>query len=138
MLKQYPTEVKLVFKNFPLRQHKEAGPAAQAALAANKQGKFWEMHDLIFENYNKLNNQMFKDFAGKIGLDLEKFNADFNSEEVKKQIQADLRLAFASGVRSTPTIFVNGRKLKNRSVAGFKNAIDAQLKKNDKSPKVTD
>ncbi len=129
LLKQYPQEVKVVFKNFPLRSHKLAKPAAVAAWAAGQQGKFWEMHDLVFANYNKLSKAKFLEFAGQIGLNVEEFNKDLLNPDALALIQADLRNGFEAGVRGTPAIFVNGRRLKNRSLPGFKQLIDSELGK---------
>jgi len=104
-----------------------AQPAALAALAAGKQGKFWEMHDLIFEDYKNLSEQKFKDMATKLGLDMDKFEQDLKDQGSYRMIQADLQNGFNSGVTGTPTIFINGRLLKNRSVDGMKQLIDKEL-----------
>ena len=106
-----------------------AQPAAMAAMAAGKQGQFWQFHDLIFENYNRLNNEKFQEFAQKLGLDMAKFEKDLTDFESKKQIQMDLQNGFSAGVRGTPTLFVNGRRVKNRSLEGFRQLIDEELKK---------
>ena len=129
MLKLYPNEVKLVFKNFQLQSHKFAKPAAIAALAAGKQGKFWEMHDAIFENYNKLNDAIINELAQQIGLDMGKYETDKKNPLLKNQVERDFQIGRAAGVRGTPTLFVNGRKLKNRSVDGFRQLIDKELSK---------
>jgi len=128
-LKQYkPTEVKFVMKQFPLRQiHPNAEPAAEAALAAGKQGKFWEMHDELYKS--NLAPETIKGIAEKIGLDMKKFEADRQSDDVKKQIDAELALGQQVDVRGTPSIFVNGKVLQNRSVDGIKAQIDEELKK---------
>jgi protein-disulfide isomerase len=77
VLEQYPDDVKVVFKNFPLtRIHKFALNASVAALAANQQGKFWEYHSELFKNYNKLNDEKFDEIAGSLGLDLEQFKKE--------------------------------------------------------------
>lgn len=129
MLKQYPKEVKLVFKNFPLRSHSLAKPASLAAWAAGQQGKFWEMHDLIFANYNKLTQDKFSDFAQQLGLNMEQFNKDLANPKAEALIREDLKNGVEVGVRGTPTLFVNGRLLKNRSLPGFQQAIEAELRK---------
>jgi len=128
VLNKFPNDVKVVFKNFPLRSHKFAEAAALAALAADRQGKFWQMHDKIFENYNKLSDDKLKSFASEIGLNMAQFEADKADQQLFRQVQADLKNGVDAGVRGTPTIFVNGRRLKNRSMAGFEAAINAQLK----------
>ena len=127
MFERYPKEVKLVFKNFPLRNHKFAWPAAIAALAANKQGKFWELHDQLYENYNRLSDQKIREIAQQVGLDMEKFDKDMKAPELKAIVERDFQAGARVGVRGIPTIFVNGRQLKNRSFQGFQAAIEKEL-----------
>jgi protein-disulfide isomerase len=129
VLKAYPNDVKLVFKDFPLSFHKQAKNAAKAARAAGEQGKYWEMHDLIFENFSKVNEAMFKDFATKLNLDLNKFTADFNSNKYDALIQQDINLGKQAGVTGTPSLFMNGKRMQKRSVEDFKQLIDGYLKK---------
>jgi protein-disulfide isomerase len=130
VLKSYPKDVKFVMKQFPLRQiHPNAEPAAEAAVAAGKQGKFWEMHDELYKNQRNLTPETIKGIAEKIGLDMKKFEADRSSPEVKKQIDTELALGQSVDVRGTPSIYVNGKVLQNRSVDGFKAQIDEALKK---------
>jgi len=119
--------MKLVFKNFPLRNHKVAWPAAIAALAANKQGKFWELHDQLYENYNRLSDQKIREIAQQVGLDMEKFDQDMKDPELKAIVERDFQEGAKAGVRGIPTIFVNGRQLKNRSFQGFQAAIEKEL-----------
>ena len=115
--------MKLVFKNFPLRNHKFAWPAAIAALAANKQGKFWELHDQLYKNYNRLSDQKISEIAQQVGLDMEKFNNDMKDPELKALVERDFQEGVEAGVRGIPSIFVNGRLLRNRSFQGFQAAI---------------
>ncbi len=129
VLEKYPGRVKLVFKNFPLRNHAQAKPAAIAALAAGEQGKFWEYHDMIFENYKELNNEAFEKFARDLGLDMKKFAADRKSGDLADLVNADLQEGSRAGVRGTPSIFVNGRRLNQRSLEGFSAVIDRELAK---------
>ncbi len=129
MLEKYPNQVKLVFKNFPLRNHKFSMQAAIAALAAEKQGKFWEFHDLLFKNYNHLNEQKIKEIAQQLNLDMEKFEKDRKDPQIRAMINKDLAEGNQAGVRGTPTIFINGRLLRNRSMAGFQELIEKALKK---------
>ena len=129
VLEKYPGKVKLVFKNFPLRNHAQAKPAAIAALAAGKQGKFWEYHDKVFENYKGLNSEAFEQFALDLGLDLKKFEADRKSRDLADLVNADLQEGSRAGVRGTPSIFINGRRLNQRSLAGFSAMIDRELGK---------
>jgi protein-disulfide isomerase len=128
VFEQNKDSVKIVFKNMPLRFHKMAEPAARAALAAGEQGKFWEFHDALFAA-EKLNEEVITSTAAKLNLDMEKFARDLNSPAIKQQISKDLRDAQEAGVTGTPTIFINGKKLKNRSMQGFQTMIADELKK---------
>jgi protein-disulfide isomerase len=129
VLEKNPDKVKLVFKNFPLRNHKFAMQAATAALAAEKQGKFWEFHDLLFKDYNRLNEQKVKEIAQKLKLDMQQFEKDRKDPGIRALINRDVSEGSRAGVRGTPTIFVNGRLLRNRSMAGFQELIEKALKK---------
>ena len=129
VLEKNPDKVKLVFKNFPLRNHKFAMQAATAALAAEKQGKFWEFHDLLFKDYNRLNEQKVKEIAQKLKLDMERFEKDRKDPRIRALINRDVSEGNRAGVRGSPTIFVNGRLLRNRSPAGFQELIEKALKK---------
>jgi protein-disulfide isomerase len=129
VLEKYPNQVKLVFKNFPIRNHKFAMPAAIAALAAERQGKFWEFHDLLFKDYNRLNEQKIKDIAQQLKLDMEKFEKDRKDPQIRAMINRDLAEGNRAGVRGTPTVFINGRLLRNRGMAGFQELIEKALNK---------
>lgn len=130
MLEQYPNDVKLVFKNFPLtRIHKFAMDAAVASMAANQQGKFWEFHSGLFKNYNNLNAEKIDELAQAAGLDMEQFKQDRQNPALAAMVQRDLKDGVAAGVRGTPSIFVNGRMLQQRSLPGFKQIIDEELAK---------
>ncbi|MCC6849762.1 MAG: thioredoxin domain-containing protein [Deltaproteobacteria bacterium] len=129
VLAAYPTDVNFMMKQFPLRQiHPNADPAARAAIAAGKQGKFWEMHDELYKNSRNLTPETIKGIAEKIGLDLKKFEADQASDEVKKQVDEEMALGTKSDVRGTPSFFVNGKIAQKRSLDDFKAQIDAELK----------
>ena len=108
ILKKYPNDVKLAFKNLPLSFHKNARPAAKAALAAGKQGKFWEMHDLLFANQRSLNADFYKAKAEELGLDMAKFEKDMKSAEIDQQIKDDEAIAKKHGITGTPGFIVNG------------------------------
>ncbi len=128
-LAAYPTQVRLAFKHYPLTSiHPQAMDAALAAVAAQRQGRFWEMHEKLFANQRALGRDQLLQYARELGLDLPRFEADLASPEVKAQVTADIQLARRAGVRGTPTIFVNGRLLQNRSLEGFKELIEPQLK----------
>lgn len=123
----YAGKVKLVFKNFPLGSHRNSQNAALTALAAQRQGKFWEMHDLFFANYNKLNPQKIDELAAEAGLELEQLKKDRKDPQLSARIKQDMDEGTAAGVRGTPTIFVNGRLLPERSLNGFRQLIDDEL-----------
>jgi len=129
VLEKYPDDVKIVFKNFPLRNHKFALKAATAALAAKSQGKFWEFHDLLFKDYNKLNDQKIHEIVLGLGLDQTEFEKKMKDPGIKATISQDLRDGAQAGVRATPTVFINGRRLKNRTLQGFQTAVDKELQK---------
>lgn len=126
----YPKDVRLVFKQFPLTSiHPQAMPASKAALAAGRQGKFWEMHKLIFENQRALGPEKFTELAESLQLDVPQFQKDMESPEVAAQITREMQEAKAADVTGTPTIFVNGKRLMNRSFDGFKQMIEASTGK---------
>lgn len=115
LLKIYQDKLNLVFRNFPLPQHKNANVAAEAALAAGSQGKFWEMYDKLYENQNKWsesNNALdvFNGYAKDIGLDVNKFTQDVKGEKFKDVIASDLNDGTLLGIDATPTFFIDGRK----------------------------
>jgi protein-disulfide isomerase len=128
ILKAYPKDVRIVFKNLPLPFHKQAEPAARAALAAGKQGKFWEMHDALFENQKKLNSAFYEELATKLGLNMDQFKKDYESEDLKKAVKDDAELAKEHGIRGTPGFFVNGVAVKGAyPFDHFKGIIDRWL-----------
>jgi protein-disulfide isomerase len=127
VLEKNKGKVKLVFKNFPLNTHLFARKAAAAALAAGKQGKFWEFQDRLFQNYNRLNDQVVKEQAQALGLDMQKFEKDMNDPQFMQVINGDRQDGVKAGVRGTPTIYVNGVFLRNHSLEGFQVAIDKGL-----------
>jgi protein-disulfide isomerase len=129
VLEKYPEDVKVVFKNFPLRNHKFAMKAAVAALAADSQGKFWEFHDLLFKNYNKLSDQKIQEIAQTVGLNMEEYEKKKNDPAIKQKVNQDFSEGRQAGVRGTPTVFINGIRLRDRSLNGFQAAIDKQLQK---------
>lgn len=129
MLKKYPDKVKLIFKNFPLRNHKFAGKAAAAALAANRQGKFWEFQARLFKNFNRLSDKKIQEFASELSLNEEEFQKDMKAPKILAIISQDIQDGKRAGVRGTPTIFINGRLLRQRSLEGFRVIIEKELAK---------
>jgi protein-disulfide isomerase len=102
-----PNKVKIYYKHFPLSRHKNAFNAARAAEAAALQGKFWEMHDLLFAHSNELENAIYEELAKKIGLDVARFKKDMWSKEVKERVSADKTEGLNIGVSSTPYFIIN-------------------------------
>ena len=131
VLNKYPEDVKLVIKNFPLGNHKNAIPAALAANAADKQGKLWEFHDLLYQNYNRLNPQKMQQIAEQLELDLVKYQKDLEDKKSKELIKRDQSEGYRIGVSGTPAVYVNGKKLRNRNLSGFQRVIEKELKKNE-------
>jgi len=128
VMKEYPRDVRFAYKQFPLPMHPFAMDASKASLAAAKQGKFWEMHDQLFTNHRDLQPEKLREYAKAIGLDMARFEADLKSPEIAAQIQEDMKQAAGAQVSGTPTIFINGKRLMNRSPAGFRAMIDEALK----------
>jgi len=129
VLEKNPAKVKIVYKNFPLSIHKFAEKAAIAALAAGRQGKFWAFHDRIFDNFGKLNDQKVQEIAASLGLNMETFNKDLKDPTIRQKIRQDVRDGNLAGVRGTPSVYIDGRLLRNRTLAGFQELIDKELKK---------
>jgi protein-disulfide isomerase len=130
VLEKYPKEVKLVIKQFPLTSiHDFARKAAIAALAASKQGKFWEMHSKLFANQDKLSDAKVEEIARELGLDMKQFNEDLKDPAIAAQIDGDIKHANQANVPGTPAIYVNGKLLNQRNLPGFQQAVDAELKK---------
>ncbi len=104
-------ELRFVFRNFPLSEmHPHALQAAEAAEAAAAQGKFWNMHDLIFDNQRALGRAHLSDYAGRLGLDLPRFERDLDTHTYLKHIEEDFNSGVRSGVNGTPTLFINGAR----------------------------
>lgn len=128
VLERNQQTVKLVFKNMPLRFHKMAEPSARAALAAHEQGKFWEFHDKLFAE-SKLSDEAINKVAAELNLDIALFEKDMQSPKIQTKIQEDMLEAQKAGVTGTPTVFINGRTPRQRSLEGFQALIDEELRK---------
>ncbi|WP_034671301.1 DsbA family protein [Epilithonimonas caeni] len=111
LMKEFGGQVKFVFRNFPLSEmHQYARPAAIAAEAANLQGKFWEMHDAIYENQQSLNENLLMRLAEKLKLNISQFEKDLESTKLAEKVDSDFESGVMSGVNGTPSFFVNGKK----------------------------
>lgn len=108
--RDFEGRVRIVHMNFPLSGHIHAMPAARAALAAGRQGKFWEMHYLLFENQRHLEPSDLERYATQLGLDLARFRADMNAPEIEAQIQQTRREGERLDISGTPTIYINNRR----------------------------
>jgi protein-disulfide isomerase len=125
---QYGDDIRVVFKQNPLPMHANAPMASAASLAAHAQGKFWEMHDIMFENQRAQTRADMDGFAEQLGLNMEQYNAFMESGEADAVIQADMALATQLQARGTPHFFVNGRRLRGaQPVANFQGVIDIEL-----------
>ncbi len=110
LMRQFPNDVRLIFKQFPLDDHAQAEFGAEAALAAQAQGKFWEMHDLLYAGYPNLSRTTVMGYAQKLGLDMKRFAAEVDSHKYKARVQAEEKEGEDAGVGGTPTFFINGKK----------------------------
>ncbi|MDH4320314.1 MAG: thioredoxin domain-containing protein [Desulfobulbaceae bacterium] len=126
-LEHNPETVRVVFKQFPLSFHKYAQAAAIASLAANNQGKFWAFHDLLFQHGKELSDQKIEALAKEAGLNMKRFRTDIKNELLSDRVAQDIQEGQRNGVRGTPTIFVNGRSLNERSPQGLQTLIDQEL-----------
>jgi len=126
----YSDQVRLVYRQFPLvNLHPNARKAAEASLCANQQGKFWEMHDLMFEDQTGLSVEALEEKAQSLGLDEAAFQKCLNSAQIAELVQADVRAGAVAGVTGTPALFINGRALVgNVPYAQIAEIIDEELK----------
>lgn len=122
--------MKFVFKQNPLPMHNNAMIAAEASLAAHAQGKFWQMHDKMFENARALTREDLERYAQELGLDMARFRRSLDSHEFQREIEADQALAAQLGARGTPSFFINGRPLRGaQPFEGFKTVIDEEIQR---------
>lgn len=128
LLETYPGKIKIVYKSYPLNNHKYAWKAAAAAMAAHRKGRFWKFHDRLFENYKTLDDKVIQNIRREFGFDTPEFDALARSPEVRTQVARDRSEGQRIGVRGTPTVFINGKRLKDKTLEGFRKAIDRELK----------
>lgn len=130
LIKENPGEVRLVYRHFPLPQHGNAMPAAEASEAAGNQGKFWEMYEMLFTTHDDWENAtntkaVFTGYAEKLGLDMKKYAIDVDSKETLDNVNADLKSGLKAGINSTPTFYLNGKKINSpKGYEEFKKLID--------------
>lgn len=124
----YKGSVRLVVKNYPYRYRDYARFAAEASLAAEEQGKYWEMHDLLIKRSPALDRSSLLNYARELGLDIPKFTASIDSQKFRNEIDRDLALAVKLDLYTTPTFYINGRKVVGeRPFEYFKKIIDEEL-----------
>ena len=129
IMQTYKGKVRLVVKNYPYRYRDFARIAAEASLAARDQGKYWEMHDLLIKRSPKLDRASLIDYARELGLDVKKFTESIDSRKHAGDIDRDLDLAVKMDLYTTPTFYINGRKVVGeRPFEYFKKIIDEELK----------
>jgi len=127
---RYPTQLRLVYKNFPLEAHPQAKPAAEATMCAAEQGKFWEYHQKLFEKTPQIGAAQLSSIAGEAGLDEAQFEECLSSHRSTAVVQADLDAGKKAAVTGTPSFFVNGVALAGgRTLNDFAQAIDAELER---------
>jgi protein-disulfide isomerase len=130
VLDSYPREVRLCFKHFPLSGHTNSRLAAEAAMAAHKQGKFWPYNDKVWANADTLTPAVLEKIAKEVGLDVARWRDDMNSDEIKAAVAQDKSDGTALGINSTPTIYINGRKYGGRhDIESICDWIDEELGK---------
>ncbi|MFH1985470.1 MAG: thioredoxin domain-containing protein [Pseudomonadota bacterium] len=128
--KQFPKEVKLVIKHYPLTNiHKHAFSAAVAALAAHRQGKFWEFHSEVFKHFKDLDEDKINQSAVAIGLNMDRFQKDRKDKALQDMVAADMNNGQQIGVKGTPTIYINGVQMRGRSEEALVEQIQSELKK---------
>lgn len=130
VMQAYPQQVKLIFKEFPLDQHSQAALAADAAIAAHHQGKFWQMHDALFANRNRITRASVQGLAAGMGLDVKRFMAELDSPATRKEVDKDIDDGQRAGVEGTPTIFIDGQRYNGSlALSAIKPVLDGELKK---------
>lgn len=129
LLQAYPNQIKLIYKQFPLEVHSQADLAAAASIAAQKQGKFWPMYDSLFQIHDALSRQNILNIAKANGLDMDRFEKDLDSTEVRETVVRDVQDGDRAGVEGTPTIFINGQRYNGPiELSSLKPILDSALK----------
>lgn len=134
LLEEIPEGLKIVYRHYPLTQiHKNAIPSAKAAEAAGDQGKFWEMHDILYEkqkDWEESGNskEKFVEYARQLGLDENKFLEDFDSSKIEEKINSDTASGNRLKVNATPAFFLNGTKVQPKGYEEFKELVEDQIR----------
>ena len=140
LLREYDSRLRVVFRNFPLPSHEHAREAALAAEAAGFQGKFWEMHDTLYHEQSSWSTapnarELFESYAGTLGLNMDEFKKDMESDKAKERVDSDHALADSLGIKVTPTLFINNRPVEpqQKNPEGVRAAINAALSEKKQS-----
>jgi protein-disulfide isomerase len=129
ILAAYPSQIRLIYKQFPLSMHPHAGLAALASLAAAEQGKFWELHDQMFSHFRQLSQEHILAWAQEIGLDMPKFKAAMDNPKYEAEVEKDMADGEFVGVNGTPAIFINGKHFNGPiALATLKPILDDEIK----------
>jgi protein-disulfide isomerase len=129
LMRQFPNDVRMVFKQFPLEDHSQAEFGAEAALAAQAQGKFWEMHDMIYAGYPDISRATVLGYARKLGLDVTRLTSEVDSHKYAARVHAEEQEGEDVGVGGTPTFFLNGKKFNDTfTSAAFAPLVRSELK----------
>lgn len=129
IFQDYQGKVVLYYRNFPLKMHENSFIAAESAQCANEQGKFWEYHDILFKNQNKLDKENLKRYAENLGLNEEQFNLCLENEKYKDEINFDISEGKRLGIQGTPTFFINGKEVFGGNEQELRKLIEEELKK---------
>jgi thiol-disulfide isomerase/thioredoxin len=128
LVEEYPSDVKVYFKHFPLSGHTNARLAAEGAVAAHRQGKFWPFNDKVWESSENLTPAILEKAAKDVGLDVAAWRKEMASDGVKNRVEADKTEGIGLGIAATPTIYVNGRKYGDAlDIASLKDWVDEEL-----------
>jgi protein-disulfide isomerase len=128
LVQEYANDVKLVVRSFPLAQHANAYKAAEAAEAAFEQGKYWEYATVLMQHQSALETNKLKEYATQVGIDRQRFDAALDSGKFADKVQRDIQDGISFGINSTPSVFINGQQVTEKSYEALKAAIEAALK----------
>ena len=124
---RYPGKVRAVMKHYPLASHQYAHQASLAALAADRQGKFWSFHEALFKNHKQIDDKKIEQIAKDLGLDLDRWHKDMEDPAIEALIDRDVENGKQIGIGGTPTVFVNGKEARMDSAGDFFRQIDAEI-----------
>ena len=132
LLKLYPGKLKIVYKSYPLNTHKYSWKAAAAAMAAHEMGQFWSFHDRLFEHFDNLDDDKIMQIRKEFGFDTPEFETLMKSSKIRNKVADDKKEGKSIGVHSTPTVFINGKLIKDKRLKNFTQVIDRVLQSSQK------